>query len=230
MVIRGVAFDLEGTCINIEYAHHQAHLLAAQDAGVELTIESAISKLPHLIGGPHEDVIREIHQLSGERMSTSQISQQQRRYFQQILAGMSIECRPGLIDFISVIKSMGLAISIGSLTDHDRAMFLLKQSGLMEHFHPDTIVLREQVREVKPAPDVFIETAKRMKVSPAEQVVLEDSPNGVRAAVSAGSYTIGMPVYNRTDVIASLVEAGAIRVFMDYHDIDFSDFLANLEV
>ena len=50
--ILGVAFDLEGTIVDLEPAHHGANLAMARAAGLKLTLDQAIERLPHFIGGP----------------------------------------------------------------------------------------------------------------------------------------------------------------------------------
>ena len=60
----------------------------------------------------------------------------------------------------------------------------LRATGLLPLF--DLIVSADDVARGKPAPDVFLEAARRMRVPPAECVVLEDSEEGLRAATAAG--------------------------------------------
>ena len=81
---------------------------------------------------------------------------------------------------------------------------------------------------MKPAPDVFLETARRMGIDPKNQLVFEDSPNGVRAAIAAGSRAIGMPVVIRGSAVAALVDAGAARIFFDWREINASALITNL--
>jgi beta-phosphoglucomutase-like phosphatase (HAD superfamily) len=45
----------------------------------------------------------------------------------------------------------------------------------------------------KPAPDVYLEAARRLGLSPPSCAVAEDSPNGVRAAVAAGMTVVAIP-------------------------------------
>jgi HAD superfamily hydrolase (TIGR01509 family) len=54
-------------------------------------------------------------------------------------------------------------------------------------------VTGEQVPHGKPAPDIFLEAARRLDLSPERCLVLEDAPNGVAAAVAAGMPVIAVP-------------------------------------
>ena len=57
----------------------------------------------------------------------------------------------------------------------------------------DAVCTRDDVRRVKPAPDLFLLAADRLGVDPAACVVFEDSPNGLRAAHTAGMKTVAIP-------------------------------------
>ncbi len=226
-MIRGIAFDLEGTVVDVERAHHDAHLRTAAEIGVHLTFDSALVRVPHFIGGP--GVAEEIWALSDKTHPLEFYKKRQREYFRQILETIPIVPRPGFLEVLRSLREKGLQTAIGSLTRTDEALFLLKKSGLDQEFAKKQIVLKEDVQNLKPAPDVFLRTAERMGIPPSEQVVFEDSPSGITSAYAAGSYAaIGMPVYLRKEIIASLVEAGALRIFADWRELNILSLLLNL--
>jgi len=228
MSIQGIAFDLEGTVIDVEAAHHGAHLKAMAEMGIEMTLEEAIVKIPHFIGGPHERIRDEVYELSDKTKLKELYSERHAFYYEKLLKEMVIVPRMGWSNFFRELKSMGLPLSIGSLTREDRAHYLLEQARLYDFFSADRIVLRSDVKHMKPAPDVFLETARRMGIDPKNQLVFEDSPNGVRAAIAAGSRAIGMPVVIRGSAVAALVDAGAARTFFDWREINASALITNL--
>lgn len=57
----------------------------------------------------------------------------------------------------------------------------------------EIIVSGDEVARGKPAPDVYLETARRLGVEPEECVCLEDSGNGIRAGANAGMRVIAVP-------------------------------------
>ena len=226
MLIKGLAFDLEGTLVDVENAHHQGHLLVAREVGVELkNVEEAIEKIAHFIGGPDEEIVEEIWNLSDKKYSKSFIAERDKHYYQKFLQEEIIEIRPGFLIFLEKAKKLGIKIALGSLTGKQEAEVLLHASGLNNFFFREITVLREDVKNFKPAPEVFLETARRMGIDPKEQVVFEDSPNGIKAALSAGSIAIGMPVYDNILVSERLSEAGAFKVFKTWSEINLSELL-----
>lgn len=230
MRVSGVAFDLEGTVVNVEPAHHEGHIRAARDAGAIITLEEAIQcvKIPHFIGGPDEEVAMDIAILAHGPMSAEEVLARTRRYYELLLGTMTIEPRPGFLKFFEQLKSAGIKMAIGSLTPMEQAKTLLYRSGVGALFEDRDIVLKEDVVNPKPAPDVFVKTAEIMGIDPREQLVFEDSPRGVQAAIAAGSQAIGMPVYFEGEPVRALHRAGALKIFRSWEDVDLSDLLSFL--
>ncbi len=221
--IKACAFDLEGTVVDVEKAHHEGHRYAARDFGIELSFEDCLKKLPHFIGGPDEEIAKDISAIAegiGLTVNYQEVLESDKRHYNRLLQDIDITCRTGFLEFFNIIKGAGMKCTIGSLTNQDQAVVLLERSGLMKVFGYENIVLREHVQRPKPAPDVWIETAKRAGVNPSEQLVFEDSPRGIVGAVEVGAYCIGMPVYNRPDVANALINAGAKRIFFQWDEIN----------
>lgn len=229
----GFAFDLEGTVVDVESAHHNAHFATAAEVGVEINTDNAFRLLPHFIGGPDSQVMEEIWALSPKKVSPEDLLQRKQFHYNRLLATMDIAPRPGFPYFFNLAKDLGLLVSIGSLTSMVQAKVLLERSGVGEMIGEKNIVLAEHVKNHKPKPDVFLETARRMGIDPKNQLVFEDSPRGVEAAIAAGSLAIGMPsvgVQNRPESIAQLIQAGVCRLFMHWSEINIVPLLLNLSV
>ncbi len=229
--IKGIAVDLEGTVVDVERAHFEGHCAAAAEFGLVLTVEEAITALPHFIGGPDEKVCEEIRDLlpaRGRSACVEDILARDKFHYLRLLPEIPIECRPGFMEAYHGMRDLGLTIATGSLTPMSQAAVLLERSGLMKVLGRSNIVLREDVKNPKPAPDVFLRTAQIMGIDPSEQIVFEDSPRGIRAALSAGSRAVGMPVIIRPQSVAALVEAGASMVFFDWREINVPALIQNM--
>src|SRR6267154_1445919 len=115
----------------------------------------------------------------------------------------------------SVLEDLPIPHCVASSSDVDRVSFSLSLTGLARHF--DTRLYTSQmVERGKPAPDLFLYAAERMKVDPRRTLVIEDSISGVQAAKAAGMTVwgfVGGSHYRTRDGAASLREAGADRVF-----------------
>jgi HAD superfamily hydrolase (TIGR01509 family) len=101
-----------------------------------------------------------------------------------------LEAMPGAHAAIRAAADRGrLAIASGSpLRVIERA---LDRFGWTRHF--SVLCSADEVSRGKPAPDVYLEAARRLGVEPSGCTVLEDSLNGARAARAAGMRCIAVP-------------------------------------
>jgi beta-phosphoglucomutase-like phosphatase (HAD superfamily) len=68
---------------------------------------------------------------------------------------------------------------------------VLAGAGLLSSI--ETYVSSDEVTAGKPAPDVYVETARRLALAPQDCVVVEDSTNGIKAARAAGTLVVAIP-------------------------------------
>ena len=164
----------------------------------------------------------------GHLLNYHEVLEEKKLHYNRLLQELPIAPRPGFLQFFSAIKQLGMKYAIGSVSNQDQALVLLERSGLNGLFGYENIVLREHVQRPKPAPDVWVETARRMGIKPSEQLVFEDSPRGIQGAREIGAYCIGMPVYNRAEAINALVDAGAKRIFFHWAEINPAVLMQNV--
>jgi HAD superfamily hydrolase (TIGR01509 family) len=87
---------------------------------------------------------------------------------------------------------------------------VLEASGLTSSF--EATVSSEEVERGKPAPDVFLEAARRLHVPPERCAAIEDSANGIRAAAAAGMRVIAVPNHRYPPPAEALALADATLV------------------
>ncbi len=124
---------------------------------------------------------------------------------------------PALETLIHDLKRQKVPLAVGSSATHASIMRKLAILGLSETF--DVIIGAEDVTAHKPAPDVYLEAARRLGYNANHCIVVEDNIVGATAAHSAGAYAIGFGKYN-ADPHAPF---GA-----DLHVSDWSDLSAKL--
>ncbi|MDB5186297.1 MAG: family hydrolase [Candidatus Saccharibacteria bacterium] len=110
---------------------------------------------------------------------------------------------PELIEFLEELTRSGVKIGLGSSSTNERIHKILEILGITTYF--TAIVGAYDVTDHKPSPHVYLETAKRLSVPPAQCVVIEDAAAGVEAGKSAGMKVIGYLKYQ--DQRDSLAEA-----------------------
>jgi HAD superfamily hydrolase (TIGR01509 family) len=82
-------------------------------------------------------------------------------------------------------------LGLASSSNREIIELFLDLSGLRDRFA--ATVSSEEVEQGKPAPDVYLEAARRMDVNPEDSAAVEDSENGIRSARAAGMFTVALP-------------------------------------
>ncbi|MEX0751989.1 MAG: HAD-IA family hydrolase [Xanthobacteraceae bacterium] len=105
---------------------------------------------------------------------------------------------------------------VASSSSLDRIRVSLETTDLLRFFEPN-LFSASDVPNGKPAPDLFLYAAAKMRVAPADCIVVEDSPAGVAAAHAAGMTAIGFVggLHMDPGVGASLMAAGARTIIAD---------------
>jgi HAD superfamily hydrolase (TIGR01509 family) len=98
---------------------------------------------------------------------------------------------PGVREVLDAVEARGLKIGLGTGNSLDVLERRLGRHGIFDRFH--TVVTRAEVDRGKPAPDIFLEVARRLDVAPTACLVLEDSVHGCEAAMAAGMRVIACP-------------------------------------
>ena len=114
---------------------------------------------------------------------------------------------PGVVMVLEKLTTAAVPLGVVSSSSHHWVDGWLAKLGLAGHFK--TVVCRGDAPQIKPAPDLFLEAARRLGVEPSACLVIEDSRNGLISAHAAG-----MPVWvvpNRVTV--GLDFTAAARVF-----------------
>jgi len=114
----------------------------------------------------------------------------------EVAAGVVAEVRrrlPLLPGAVEAVHALADAYPLGLASSANREVIdaVLDGAGLTGRFV--TTVSSEEVPRGKPAPDVYLEAARRMGADPASTVAIEDSHNGILAAEAAGMAVIALP-------------------------------------
>ena len=91
------------------------------------------------------------------------------------------------------MKRIGARWPLGLASSSNRELIdrALDVAGLARHFR--ATVSSEEVARGKPAPDVYVEAARRLAVDPSSCAAVEDSANGIRSAHAAGMRVVAVP-------------------------------------
>jgi beta-phosphoglucomutase len=189
--LRAVIFDLDGVLTDTAEYHYLAWQQLADAEGLpfdraaneQLRGVSRADSLRLLLGDREIDEHR-----FDELMATKNAT------YVDLLADMSPDdLLPGALALLDAAEERGLRTAIGSSSKN--APRVLEALGIADRF--DAVVDGTAVDRAKPAPDLFLEAARRLGVAPAEAIVVEDAGAGVDAALAAGMVAVGVGPQDR---------------------------------
>lgn len=105
--------------------------------------------------------------------------------------GQGVPCKPGLAELLQTLEEKKIPRIVASSSPRALILKNLETTGMSRYF--EQVVCGADVRFSKPAPDIFLEAARRLDVDIHKCLVLEDSFNGVRAGHAAGAVTVMVP-------------------------------------
>lgn len=210
-----VIFDCDGVLVDSEVLAIRGERAALGALGLSYSVEDYVGRFTGLHDGLFFDQLRADYEAMHGRPPPADFDD-------QVLAGRRREMHAlapiaGAHEALTLARRLTGAIAVASSS---RAQFLdgkLKRTGLFEAAAPH-IYSADRVARGKPAPDIFLFAAERLRVAPERCLALEDSANGVKAALAA-SMTVwgfcggGHCVDGHGGRLAA---AGAHRIIADY--------------
>ena len=97
----------------------------------------------------------------------------------------------GIRTLVDALADAGVPTAIASSSPARWVVAAVERAGLLGRFR--TIVTADDVTRRKPAPDVYLEAARRLGVEPAQSIAIEDSGPGIASARAAGMKAIAIP-------------------------------------
>lgn len=115
------------------------------------------------------------------------------------LAAHGVPVKPGLFALLGYLRDRRLKIAAATSTQRATAIGFFESTKIIGYF--DAMIFGDMVEKSKPDPDIYRKAAAALNVAPQNCMALEDSPNGIRSAHSAGMKTVMVP-----DTVASSPE------------------------
>lgn len=189
-----VLFDMDGVLFSTDEYHYRSWQALAEAYAVPFQRETFDKRMRGLERPAALRVFLEEvgDQFNAEQRAAMAIEKQQ--HFLEIVAREGVRPLPGVNELIVEIRRCGAKIGVGSSSRNTRP--LLEAARLLSKV--DAVVDANDCR-AKPEPDIYLEVARQLEVSPGECVVIEDAIDGIEAARRAGMAVLAVGPSERFD-------------------------------
>lgn len=182
-----VIFDMDGTLIDSERIY-----LEMWKEVVDVNRYPGFMDLAlHMVGIPAQDGKEIFCERYGSDFPYEQIWNDLDNLFCERYKTEPIPLKPGVKELLEHLQNKGIRLAVASSTPSPLVQNNLRNAGILEYF--DEIISGEMVYHGKPSPEIFLLAAEKLGDDPADCTVIEDSPDGIRAAYAAGMKPIMIP-------------------------------------
>ncbi|MFJ7770003.1 HAD family hydrolase [Streptomyces sp. NPDC097107] len=182
-----VIFDLDGTLVDSEPNYYEAGRQTLAEYGVP---DFTWTDHEGYVGISTQETVADWKRRYGLRAPVEELLAVKNRHYLE-LARASARAYPEMRKFVELLAGEGVPLAVASGSSPEAIEAILTRTGLDAHLR--TVVSADEVARGKPAPDVFLEAARRLGADPADCVVLEDAAPGAAAAHAAGMRCIAIP-------------------------------------
>lgn len=183
---QAVIFDMDGTLVDTERVSQTAWRRAAADLGLDVParIWSAF------VGCSLPNATTIMNEHLGDPALTDRLFAHQRDLFFEIRDEELAPC-DGALDALEELSAAGVTLALATTTIREHALPMMEHFGMAPYF--SSMTFGDEIAHAKPAPDIYLEAARRLGLDPAVCTAVEDSVNGGLAALAAGMTTYMVP-------------------------------------
>ncbi len=201
-MIDGVVFDLDGILLDSEQVWDGVREQLVLERGGRWHDQAQRD----MMGMSSPEWSRYLHERLGLREPPEEISAEVVRRLEELYRER-LPALPGAREAVERLAARW-PLALASSSNRELIDLTLELLGVAELF--GATVSSEEVARGKPAPDVYLEAARRLGVEPARAVAVEDSHNGIRSAKAAGMRVLAIPNRHFPPGPSALAEADVV--------------------
>ena len=188
MNIKAVLFDIDGLMVDTESLATEAFIHSAKKQGYDMTKEETLMVLGFTTKSIYEFWE---NYFKNSDVSGKQLVDDHYKYIENVLFTTGPKKMPYIEELLKYLIENNYKVAVASSSNMNHIINNMEKTGLKKYI--DEFASGAEVKNGKPAPDVFLLAAERLGVEPKKCLVLEDSKAGVIAGSSAGAKVIMVP-------------------------------------
>ena len=210
-------FDMDGTLVDNMRFHTEAWRTLIEENGLPFDEHKF---LVETAGQTNREIIPGVFgAMSNERLSELALRKEE-LYRERYLPHRTPV--PGLVEFLEASDDLGIKMGVATAASPANMAFILDGLDLRRFFQ--ALTTAADVKRGKPDPEIFLLSAERLGVAPADSLVFEDAFFGFEAARSAGMRAIGLATVNGAEVI--MQTGSVVEVHADYTEMRPDELIA----
>lgn len=190
---KAVLFDMDGLVIDTEKHYQKAWIQAANELGFKMTVKERL----YLRSCSKKYAEPLMQKFFGPDFDYDKVRNRRKEIMEEDLQKFGIEKKPYVDEILDFLKENRIKRALVTATQEEKAREYLKKTKLEDKF--DRIICTDMVKNGKPDPDIYLFACEKINEKPIDCLALEDSPNGVRSANSAGIDVIMVPDLSEPD-------------------------------
>jgi beta-phosphoglucomutase len=180
-----VIFDMDGVLSDTGPVHYQSWVKIAKEIGKSFSKEffkttfgrQSVPIIRDLVGNDvDEDLVRKWADLK-------------EKYYREMVRDIIVPL-PGVLRLLQELNNLKFKLAVGSSAPPENVDLLLNSLKIAHYFN--VVITASDVKNGKPAPDVFLIASEKLEVVPSNCIVIEDAPVGIEAAKNAGMKCIAI--------------------------------------
>lgn len=186
IAVKAIIWDFDGTLVDTETPQFLAWQQVFGEFGARLEPEVWGKMVGTVTDWDLFDVLEEALGQAIDRRTLM-------RQVERLIAANMEEAllRPGVLALVEQSDGLGIRQAVASSSPRWWIRKFLSHHGLQGYF--SVIAAADDVRRVKPDPEVYLTALSRLSIRASEAVAIEDSPHGARAALAAGIQCVVIP-------------------------------------
>ncbi|MBC1418150.1 HAD family hydrolase [Listeria fleischmannii] len=185
-MLKAIIMDFDGVIVDTEVIWYDIFKEWFQK---EQNYDVSIEEFLICVGASDDAFFKQLAEEKGIRVDRTKFAEETKKQFME--RSKDLPPKDGVVSFIKQVKQAGLKLALATSSMREKPVSHLTRLELLEFF--DIIVTAEDVKRIKPAPDLFQAAIQKLGVTKEEAMIIEDSKNGLKAGNQAEIPVIVVP-------------------------------------